>query len=105
MDAVIVAAIISASGTVLAALIGGASVLMVAFHRRWIIELARSVEFYHALETAWLRESLRQELGREPTEGQINHRRGKQRKRLMGEIDHTVLTGRQAAMIRRRYFG
>lgn len=105
MEAEIVAAIISASGTVLAALIGGASVLVVALHRRWIIELAKSVEFYHALETAWLRESLRQELGREPTEGQINQRRGQRRRNLMGKIEHEVLTARQAAAIRTRYFG
>lgn len=105
MDAAIVAAIISASGTVLAALIGGASVLVVALHRRWIIELSKSVEFYHALETEWLRAGLRQELGQEPTEGQINHRRGRQRKHLMGEVEHKVLTARQAAAIRMRYFG
>ncbi|WP_142804409.1 hypothetical protein [Tepidiphilus sp. J10] len=105
MDTAILAAIISASGTVLAALIGGASVLVVALHRRKIIALAKSVEFYHALETEWLRESLRKELGQEPTDGQINHRRGQKRRSLMGSIDHAVLTARQAAAIRARYFG
>jgi len=110
----VLAALIGAAGTVLAALIGGGSVLLVALHRRWIIELARSVEAYHRMETEWVKQSIAQNRGtngpkrsytEQASDVQIRARRGQLRKALLGE-DHprVILSAREAKRIRARYF-
>ena len=110
----VLAALIGAAGTVLAALIGGGSVLLVTLHRRWIIELARSVEAYHRMETEWVKQSIAQNGGtngpkrsyiEQASDAQIRARRGQLRKALLGEgHPRVILSAREAKRIRARYF-
>jgi len=104
-DPQVVAAFVTAVGTILAAMIGGASVLLIAWHRRNVIELARSVEAYYCLETQWVRQLLASEGVTQPNDGQITQRRGRLRKDVMGDgHPGRLLTGKQAKSLRMRYF-
>lgn len=104
MEPQIQAALIQAAGTVLAALIGGGSILLVAIHRKWIIELARSVEAYHQLETEWVKKLLTEE-GKDITDARINERRGRLRKAILGnDRPDKLCNARDARSIRSKYF-
>ncbi|BDV00880.1 hypothetical protein TDMWS_09650 [Thermodesulfomicrobium sp. WS] len=101
----ILAAIINAAATVFAAAIGGASVLIVALHRKAVIDLAKFVEAFYELETALLIRQLQEKGNNEPSENQIRQRRGVVRKEILGDNQpERWLTARQARRIHARYF-
>ena len=102
MSADIISAIILASGAVFAAIIGGGSVLIVAMHRKRIIELAKTVEAYHRMETEWVRRQVLAQ-GEEITEGRISKRRGILRKEILGEDRPNFVSGNKARTIRKAY--
>lgn len=100
----ILAALINAVGTIIAAAIGGVSVLIVALHRKAVVDLAKSVEAFYAIETALIERQLRAEGNSNPSENQIRQRRGKLRKEILGDNQpERWLTARQARKIRARY--
>lgn len=106
MDAQITGAMIQAAGTVIAAIIGSASLLAIALHRNNIIRLAKSTEAYYQIEAEWVKKQLKEQGNTNPTEQQIKNMRGKLRSDLMGK-DHSkrsdFMNSREALKIRSKY--
>lgn len=104
MNAEYLAALIEAGGTVLAALIGAGGAVAIVLHHKVVIDLARSVEAYHALETERTRR-LSLDEGKDVSDTNLRSCRGVLRKKSLGDArPERLLNANDALRIRARYF-
>ena len=103
MESEVTAALIHASGTVVAALIGVAGVFGILKHRSKVQRLSEQVEAYYPFEGELVREIYRlRNNGDELPDPALPAHRGRLRKRLARDGQRPSMTAREAAELRDR---
>lgn len=105
MTEAIVVALIGATSTVIAALIGVAGIYILFLHRKTVIQLTKQIEAYHAQEGNLVRALLQQQSqATEVSDEQIMKWRGTYRSQYPQGNTRPQMTPEQAKKIRRQYF-
>lgn len=103
MSPEVITALIQALGTILVAIVGTASVVLVAGRRGWATRVARSGEAYYLIEAKWVKLGILASSD-EMTDVRISNRRGSLRREIFGDECPAFISSCQEKMLHARYF-